>query len=112
MSRFLGNIGRLDRVISVEESTPSYSGPQKTDAWAPITDGANIWASVRIMAGRETVEGLARQAEVTVIFRIRYLAGVKRAQRVLYAGDAYNIEHVEELGRREGLDIYARGKPE
>ncbi len=104
--------GALDRQITIQERTAVQAGPQVTYIWAALPGGADIWAMKREVRGGEVIEGLARQAEVEVMFKIRWLDGVKREQRVIYEGAEFNILHVVELGRREGLELYCKGKPE
>ena len=43
----------------------------------------------------------------TIVFRVRYLAGITTADRVSYAGQVYDLKEVTEIGRRRGLELRA-----
>ena len=53
----------------------------------------------------EYIRSQGAQDEATVVFRIRWLAGVTNADRVLFEGRIYNIKQTAEIGRRAGLDL-------
>jgi SPP1 family predicted phage head-tail adaptor len=48
------------------------------------------------------------QSGIDAIFQIRYDAGVKPIMHIRYNGADYDIVSIQEIGRREGLEIVAR----
>jgi len=98
--------GELDRSIVIDDLTDAkddYGG--KTETWAPF---ATVWAKVTPLRGGEYQAAAQIGAQVDTVFRIRWLAGVTRRMRINYDGQVYDIQHIAELGRREGLAIMAR----
>ena len=98
--------GELDRLIVIEtptEGQDDYSA--RTLTWATF---ATVWAKVSPVRGRETVAADRALAQADTVFRVYWLSGVTTKMRVSYDGQYYDIQHVAEIGRREGLDILAR----
>ena len=101
--------GELDRRITLRRPTKaqdSYGEPLITYA-----DEATVWAKVTPIAGGESYEGDQRTNKQRVEVLIRYRAGMEaNAWLFVYDGETYEIEDVQEVGRREGLKLtaYAR----
>jgi SPP1 family predicted phage head-tail adaptor len=97
--------GRLDRRVTLQTCTIS----QEADGGVLRTyqDLATVWASVAPEKGQETFSDDQPLARQSVVFTIRYRAGVLPKGRVQYQGRFYNIRDVSEIGRREGLKITA-----
>ena len=106
--------GRLDRRITLEFVTRGKSaGNEPTEDWTTIAPVA-VWAEVRPLSGREFFAATAAQivADEMLAFTIRHRADVRPGSaRIKYnAGDeerVYNIRRVAEIGRRDGLEIFA-----
>lgn len=97
--------GDLDRKIVIQsftETQDAYGAPVKT--WAAF---ATVWAQVRPVRGREGFEAEQVAAQILATFRIRYLAGVLLTMRISYDGKVWNLRSINEIGRREGLEIEA-----
>ncbi len=102
--------GKLDRRIRIERATAVDDGYQtRPGAWAEL---ATVWAQFIPMSGKEAREQLGREATMPASFRIRWssrTADVSPADRVRYpageAGRIYEIKAVNEIGRREGLEL-------
>nr|WP_111298641.1 phage head closure protein [Paracoccus saliphilus] len=95
--------GKLTETIQIERATDTvndYGTP--STAWRPF-------ASVRAERIDQTTEEFMRSFgasdEQAVVFRIRFLDGVTNADRVLWEGQAFNIQQVTPIGRRKGLDL-------
>lgn len=100
--------GPLDRRITIESRTIVQSSTgAPTETWATF---ATVWASKRDLKGREYFEARQDQAEVTTEFKIRHLSGLQREMRIQLDGDTYDIQHIAEIGRREGQMILARAQ--
>ena len=96
--------GDLDRRIRIQSRTlPTTFG----DELETFTDEATVWASKMDVTGRERIRGVVEVAEGTTVFRIRWRSGMTPKKRIIYDGTVYDISHVAEIGRREGLDITA-----
>jgi SPP1 family predicted phage head-tail adaptor len=99
--------GQLDRRIVIESATEAANAlgePVKT--WATF---ATVWANLRQPSrGREYISAQAVNVEIDQVFRVRWLDGVTEKMRVNDGGKYYDILHLAELGRRQGLDIAAR----
>ena len=66
---------------------------------------ATVAAQVLQKGGREFLSAQMVQAEVRVLFRLRWIEGITVLDRVNYSGRLHNIQEVKEVGRREGLEL-------
>lgn len=99
--------GQLDRRITIEHHTTIQSdsgAPIKT--WVALV--SNEPAQVRPVGGGERFRGAHIVAEATTSFVIRHRTGLDETMRIQFDGDAYEIVHISEIGRREGLVIQAK----
>ena len=101
-------IGKLDRQITIEQATQG-EGPygEPTETWTPF---ATVWANAYSGSGKEFVAARQVNAEVSMQFQIRWLAGVSATMRILYDGAYYDIVSLSEVGRRERLNIFAKAR--
>lgn len=99
--------GSLDRTITVQrggEVQDEYGGV--TSGW---TDLATVRAQLLQSSTSEFMEAGGEQAERTVAFRIRWIAGLRNADRVQFEGVFFDVLEVKEIGRRRGLEIRCKG---
>ena len=102
-------IGKLDRQITIEQVTQG-EGPygEPTETWAPFAAG--IWANA-YASGREFVAARQVNAEITIMFQIRWRTGISTTMRILYEGTYFDIVGPPiEVGRRERLNIFAKAR--
>lgn len=95
--------GRLDRQIIIErkvETIAASGAVSKT--WATV---ATIRAELVQRSTDEYLTGFGEAETGSVVFRIRYLAGITTADRVTFDGVAYDIDEIAELGRKRGLEL-------
>ncbi len=97
----------MDRRISVERATlVTNAYGERVETWAAL---ANVWADVSYKAGgSESIQSEQVFSEQRVNFTIRYsnaVSSLRTSDRVTYAGEIYQIEGVQEIGRNEGLRI-------
>jgi len=102
--------GRLRHRITIEQKSVQR-GAQGGEVVTWTAFAANVPAEAEPMSGREYVTLRAGQADITIRFRLRYLAGVNPAMRVNWNGDPYEIEDVIDVrGRRVQLELMCRGE--
>lgn len=100
----------MDRRITIKgKSIAENSFGECIETW---TDLATVWAEVREIRGGERYAAMQTQASVDRIFRIRYRAGITPENIIYYDGKDYDIGGILEIGRREGLEIYASARAE
>jgi SPP1 family predicted phage head-tail adaptor len=98
--------GKLDRRIRLETKSATLDTyGQETVTWNLL---AEVWAEVLPTTGRELVASLQVTPEVMTKFRIRWITGFKESDRIVYQNEPYDIVHIAEMGRREGLEIMAK----
>jgi SPP1 family predicted phage head-tail adaptor len=97
--------GRLDRQITIERQneTVAPSGAVAS-TWTPI---ATVRAEIVNQTATEFLAGHGEAERGTVIFRIRYLADITTADRIVFNGMAHDLEEIVEIGRRRGLELRA-----
>lgn len=100
--------GKLDRriVIQAKTSTQDAYG-SVSDTWASF---AEVWAQYLSGAGNELFTAAQVYADTQGRFRIRYIDGITTEHRVLYNGNYYDILSVDEIGRREGLELKVKAR--
>lgn len=99
--------GDLDRLVRIEVNTPSRSGSgDMVDSWALF---ASVWAKRLDDKGRKFFAASQVTGEAVTVWRLRWLAGVTTAMRVVdtvNGTEIWDIESVAEFrGRQEGLDL-------
>lgn len=102
--------GNLDRRITIQRKNSiqnQYGEPIET--WIDV---ATVWAEKRDLRGTERYAAQQDIAEVDTRFRLWYRRGFSAMDRILCEGRTYEIVQVIELGRREGLDVMAKGRAE
>lgn len=108
--------GLLDRRITIEKSLTQRDGyGQPIDGWAPM---ATVSAQAVPFRGQERFVSQEQQpiAEYDIRFRIRYRSDVLvtpvETLRVRFEGRLFDVTSVQEVGRRVGLNIYAKTRSE
>lgn len=96
--------GKLDRTITIQRRTETKDGPRVVTAW---TNLATVRAEIVQQSANEFLTGFGEAENGTMIFRMRYLAGITTADRVVYEGRAHDLKEIVEIGRRRGLELRA-----
>lgn len=94
---------QLDRQLTLLTYAPvtgSAGGVQ--DAWA---EGDTVFCSRKDQSGREFLAAGEINAQSSTRFIIRWRGDVGPKDRVRCEGVEYNIVNLNQLGRREGLEI-------
>jgi len=105
------NAGALDRRLRFERASDTQ-GPsgEPSRTWSPLIEVA---ARKRELGGRELFQAQQLVAKVDTEFLIRYPVGMypfptpSELLRLVCEGRTYDITHVSEIGRRDGLRILA-----
>lgn len=100
---------------------PAGSLRHRITIWTPSTSANEVgeqlssWASIgSVWAARTSLKlvevnrmaGLDQVAEAK--FRIRWRTGLTTANEIEHDGQRYSVVSVEEVGNREGLDLFVR----
>lgn len=90
--------------LQTRSATQSADGEQLL-AWS---DFATRWASIQRATGKEVFAAAQVNGRIPTVFRIRYLAGLSSAMRLVFDNKVYDIQPpVDVDGRREELIITA-----
>ena len=84
--------GELNRLVVIQESTvtkDTSGAPQTT--WSEF---AQVWGGRVLASGREFWQARQVTADATAVWKIRYLAGVVPAMRLLDGSTVYDIQAV------------------
>ena len=101
------NAGALRHVIQVQDKTVTRGEyGEAIDAWATVLR-AN--ANVEPLRGKEFIEGVASQSQITHKIRLRYRSGIQPTMRVLFCGRYLEIMYVIDVGeRKRELNLYCK----
>ena len=102
--------GRLTEEIRIERSTSTineYGTPSTT--WAKL---AVLRAEKVEQTTTEYIRNFGASDEEVVIFRTRFLDGITNADRLIWKGNAFNIQSVAVIGRRTGVELRCVRLPE
>lgn len=98
--------GRLDRRVTLQADGGTETEGKHVYDWASFV---TVWAEKIEAAGREAFLAGIDQVELAdVRFRIRWRDDVTPKTRLLLGAEVFDIVHVAELGRREGLELWCR----
>lgn len=107
--------GTLDRRITLMSAgIVRNEGGDDVDGFVPL---ATVWASVRPAPGVERLASAQSAAEAPTVFRIRWspaVADFSPSGVIEYpvgSGRRFDVKSVVEIGRRDGLEIAAVGRP-
>lgn len=113
---FAFNAGELDRRVRLERLIETRDPLQRavTRNWVLLAD---IAAKVSVVSLKSDAEAVAAGQPAALqyrFFEIRYRQGISPSDqlRVVFAGQVFDIESVEELGRRIGLRLKATARAE
>ena len=105
------NIGKLDRLITLQAPTVVPQSPNGELAPKAFADVAQVWAGLYYAQGNEAVQASEVTATQRIVFTIRYRADVRPTWQLVHEGRAFQITDVAEIGRRQGhkLTCYSHG---
>lgn len=89
------SIGEMRHRITIQRITPTIN---ENGFESEISqDFKTVCASVKKLHGKEYFAAKAVQAENTVKFTIRYIAGIDQTMKILFQGKAYNITSIDNI---------------
>lgn len=102
-------IGKLDRRIAIESATKGQGAEygEPTETWATWL---STWANVYSGGGREFEAARQINAEIDTQFQIRWRSGLNTTMRILYESRYYDIYRIQEVGRQERWNIWAKAR--
>jgi SPP1 family predicted phage head-tail adaptor len=98
---------RMDRRITIlvpDEAPARGSAGSAIPGYSAL---AEVWAERRDLSGRDVIAAAQTIATAQCRYRIRWLDGFDTRARVQEGDTVYEIQHIAELGRREGQEILA-----
>lgn len=98
--------GKLDRRITLSTLTitrDDYGG--QVESWGTL---ATVWAAAVPWRGDEAVNADQVTALAEFRFQMRYRDDFDKKARLTFEGDEYDIIRIDEIGRREGLFVWAK----
>jgi SPP1 family predicted phage head-tail adaptor len=102
-------ISKMDAQILIQKLSTGQGADygEATERW---TDYATVWANVYSGSGRELEMARQISAEIDTQFQIRWIDGMRTTMRIIHEGRAYDIKRIQEIGRRDRLNIFATAR--
>jgi len=100
--------GQLDRRITLR--TPVFTPGPRGERVVTWQDLATVWAEVRPLPGTEVLTGAQATTLADTLFRIRWRTDVSPGMGVGFDGRDYEILAITEIGRRQGLVLFATAR--
>lgn len=99
--------GRLDRRLTLQTRTLATANAygEKIASYSTL---ATVWGGKRDVSGREFFSAGQLHAEASTRFEIRYRSDLTAINRVVCDGITYDIAHIAEIGRNEGLELVCK----
>ena len=99
--------GKLDRRVTIQRQGADVDDGYTTVPGA-LADYATRWASWKPANGREVFENQGREAKAGGTFWMRFdsvTEGIVATDKVLFSGRLWDIVSINELNRREGVEL-------
>ena len=103
--------GRLNQLVSIKKKSVTRNGVgEEVLTWEVIAGGADVWAAIEPVSGREYSEATQIHADVTTKIVLRYLSGVRSAMRVYHGDDIYELlsPPIDKRHRHESLELMCK----
>jgi len=101
--------GKLDRRIEIQSRSVTQNS--YGEAIISYSTVATVWAEVLPLSGRELFAAAQKYPEAQMKIRIRYRTGINETNRIVFESTNYDIIHISEIGRKEGLEFIVK-KPD
>jgi len=107
--------GQLDRRVTFQTKTEVQDDFGELDpTWV---DSFTVWAKAMDVKGREVFEGNQLSDAYDIKIKVRYRSDILVTQRFTFkndpkrSGEFFEIKHIKELGRKDGLMIMGKKRP-
>lgn len=100
-----GDLDRRITILALTVERDDFGGVVET--WSEV---ATVWARYLPGAGNERFMAATTYAETQARFHIRWRGDVTPEYRLSYDGKEWDILSVNEIERREGLEIAAKAR--
>lgn len=98
--------GELDRRITIIEMTATENEiGEQVDLWTVV---AEVRAAKKVLSSRDVMRSQGVVNAPQGKFVIRWRDGLKTNQRIIYDEETFDIESIEEIGRKRGLTLFVR----
>jgi len=95
--------GQLDREITIQRvATTIDDAGTPVEAWAEV---ATLRAQQVSTSTAEYIRNYGASDDTVIVFRTWWIEGITNADRVVYAGQNFNIKETKEIGRRNGIEL-------
>lgn len=94
----------MNRQISIQAVTQTAdSFGQPIESWADVTGLTDLFASVINTGGKEYYAAQKLNAEVTAVFKVRYVSGITVLHRVKYGSRYFHILNVNNVNEADNF---------
>jgi SPP1 family predicted phage head-tail adaptor len=97
---------KLDRQIEIRSKVATQNGYGEVIYSDTLV--ATVSAQITPIGGRETYQIVQIMPEADYRIVIRWRSDVTLTQKVVFGGVTYDIGHIAELGRRQGLELLVK----
>ncbi|WP_249225608.1 phage head closure protein [Tardiphaga alba] len=95
----------MDATIVVQRvATTRNAAGTPVETWSDLV---TLRAQVIQSSTEEFIRGAGAQDLTATVFRTWFYPGISNADRIVCAGETYDVKEIKELGRRQGMDIRA-----
>lgn len=99
--------GNLDKSITIQHSTRVRGeGGNSIYIWEDLV---TLRAEIVQANTEEFIRGWGASDETLIIFRTRWIEGIRNSDRIVFDGRNHDIKELKGLGRRRGLEIRTVG---
>lgn len=102
-----GKLTHVIKIVKVERVKNDGRGNIITQE-VPL---ATLRAEIVQQSTEEFIRAYGTSNETIIIFRTRFINGVKNSCLIKFRGRTFNIKQISEIGRREALEIRCVEKP-
>ena len=91
----------MNKIIDVQEPIVDYNSyNEPIETWENVTGLTGLFASVITTGGREFYAAQKLNAEVTAVFKLRYIEGITNLMRVKYGSRYFQIFFVNNVDEK------------
>jgi SPP1 family predicted phage head-tail adaptor len=91
----------MNKIIDIQEAAITYNSyNEPIEEWKNVTGLTGLYASVITTGGREFYAAQKLNAEVTAVFKLRYIEGITNLMRVKYGGRYFQIFFVNNVDEK------------